>query len=293
MAFYDYCERITPLMNLDSNSLRSAEVYWNAAAETYEQKFSGTTVGRARRQAVWCDLERVFKSGERILELNCGTGIDAVFLAGKGVHILACDIAPRMIELAQDLAAQAELADPPDFRVLPTENLAALAQEDRFDGAFSNFSGLNCVDDLSQVAQDLGRLLKPRARFLICMMGRFVPWEIVWFLAHGKPRRAFLRLREDRTSYAGTPWLTIQRPTVAQITKQMEPAFRLLRWKGIGITVPPSYSEHLASRFPKLINRLAGLDQRIGALPLIRSMADCVLLEFERTAETSGDVSGR
>ena len=280
-------------MTLDSNSLRSAEIYWNDAAETYEQKFTGTTVGRARRYAVWRDLERAFKPGERILELNCGTGIDAVFLAGKGVHILGCDIAPRMIELAQELAAQAELTDPPDFRVLPTENLAAIAQEGPFDGAFSNFSGLNCVDDLSQVAQDLGRLLKPRARFLIVMMGRFVPWEIVWFLAHGKPSRAFQRLREDRTSYVGTPSLTIQRPTVAQITKQMEPAFRLLQWKGIGITVPPSYSEHLASRFPKLIERLAGLDQRIGTLPLIRNMADCVLLEFERTAETVADVTGR
>ncbi len=123
-------------MTLDSNSLRSAQVYWNAAAETYEQKFSGTTVGRARRHAVWRDLERVFKPGERILELNCGTGIDAVFLAGKGVHILGCDIAPRMIELAHELASQAELTAPPDFRVLPTENLAVLAQEGPFDGAF-------------------------------------------------------------------------------------------------------------------------------------------------------------
>jgi hypothetical protein len=73
----------------------------------------------------------------------------------------------------------------------------------------------------------------------------------------------------------------------------MEPAFRLLQWKGIGITVPPSYSEHLASRFPKLIDRLAGLDQHIGTLPLIRNMADCVLLEFERTAENGGDVTRR
>ncbi len=61
--------------------------------------------------------------------------------------------------------------------------------------------------------------------------------------------------------------------------------------KGIGITVPPSYAEHVAARFPKLIDRLAWLDQRIGALPLIRNMADCVLLEFERTAETGGDVT--
>ena len=280
-------------MNPDSNLLRPAEVYWNQAAETYEQKFTGTVIGRARRHAVWHDLERAFKSGDRILELNCGTGIDAVHLSGKGVHVLACDISPRMIELACELATQAKLANPPDFRVLPTENLAELAHEESFDGAFSNFSGLNCVQDLSQVARNVGYLLKPRARLLICMMGRFVPWEIVWFLAQGRPRRAFLRLREDRTRYTEAPWLTVQRPTVAQITKQMEPAFRLIRWKGIGITVPPSYSEHVARRFPKLIDNLAAIDQRIGSLPLLRNMADCVLLEFERTAETNNNAADK
>ena len=280
-------------MSFNSNSLQSAETYWNAAAETYEQKFTGTTIGRARRRAVWHDLERAFRPNERILELNCGTGIDAVFLAAKGVQILGCDIAPRMIELARDLAAQAELPNPPDFRVLPTENLIALEQEGPFDGAFSNFSGLNCVEDLSQVAQDLGRLLKPRARFLICMMGRFVPWEILWFLAHGRPQRAFLRLRDYRTSCAGVSGLTVQRPAVSQITRQMEPTFRLLRWKGIGITVPPSYLENLACRFPTLIDRLAGVDQHIGELPLFRDMADCVLLEFERTSEMNSNATGR
>lgn len=280
-------------MSLDSNSLHAAQVYWNTAAETYEQDFSGTTIGRTRRHAVWRDLERVFKPGERILELSCGTGIDAVFLAGKGIHLVACDIAPRMIELAQDLAAKTALANPPDFRVLPTENLIALAREDPFDGAFCSFAGLNCVQDLSQVAQDLGRLLKPSAHFIACIMGRFVPWEIVWFLGHGRPRRAVMRLREYHTDYANTTGLTIQRPTVGQITKQMAPAFRLLGWKGIGITVPPSYAEHLAGRFPKLIDRLAGLDQDIGHLPLFRNMADCVLLEFERTSETSANVTSR
>lgn len=274
-------------MNPESNLLRPAEVYWNQAAETYKQKFTGTVIGRARRRAVWHDLERAFKSGDRVLELNCGTGIDAVHLSGRGVHVLACDISPRMIELARDLAAQTKLADPPDFHVLPNENLAELPHEEPFDGAFSNFSGLNCVQDLSQVARNVGDLLKPHARLIICMMGRFVPWEIVWFLAQGKPRRAFLRLREDHTNYTSAPWLKIQRPTVTQITKQMEPSFRLVRWKGIGITVPPSYSEHVARRVPKLIDTLAAVDQRIGALPLFRNMADCVLLEFERTTEKS------
>jgi SAM-dependent methyltransferase len=267
---------------VDSNSLRSTQSYWNAAAETYAKKFSGTTVGHARRQAVWHDLERAFKPGQHILELNCGTGIDAVFLARKGIRVLACDIAPRMIELARALAAESQSATPPDFRILATENLATLRNEGPFDGAFSNFSGLNCVDNLSEVAIDLEALLKPRARLLLCMMGRFVPWEIVWFLARGRPHRALMSLINEHTHYGGNSDLRVQRPTVATITRQMAPAFRLVGWKGIGVTVPPSYTERWARHFPKLIDRLAAIDHRIGHLPLLRNMADCVLLEFER-----------
>jgi SAM-dependent methyltransferase len=259
-------------------------MYWDAAAETYRQNFTGTTVGHIRRRAVWKQLERVFRPGQHILELNCGTGIDAVFLGGKDIRVLACDISPRMIELAQSLAAITPISTPPGFRVLPTEHLPTLA-EGPFDGAFSNFAGLNCVADLAPVAASLGQLLKPGARFLTCMMGRFVPVEIAWYLAHGNPQRAFQRLRERQSSFRETESLTIHRPTVGEIARQMQPAFRLLRWKGIGITVPPSYAERFASRIPKLIQRLAAVDNAIGNLPLFRGMGDCVLLEFERVGE--------
>src|ERR1700759_1051819 len=135
----------------------------------------------------------------------------------------------------------------------------------------------------------------------MCMMGRFVPWEIVWFLAHGKPKQAVLRLREERTHYsnrgdatrAGGPIdLNIHPPSVGQIAEQMGEDFRLRAWKGIGITVPPSYTEHWASRFPRLIGRLAEIDRVLGPLPLFRSMADCVLLEFERRGESRGHANG-
>jgi hypothetical protein len=53
--------------------------------------------------------------------------------------------------------------------------------------------------------------------------------------------------------------------------------------RGIGITLPPSYLEYLAQKFPTVLDRLAHLDPRIGGLPLFRSIGDCILLRFERT----------
>jgi ubiquinone/menaquinone biosynthesis C-methylase UbiE len=263
------------------DAIRSAQAYWDLAANTYEQDFSGTLIGQTRRAAVRRDLTRIFHPGQRVLEINCGTGSDAVFLAQRGIRVLACDIAPRMIQLARERVAAASLDDSVSLRVLPTEELAALRNEPLFDGAFSNFSGLNCVEDLSAVASDLSRLLKPGSRVLLCVMGRFVPWEILWFLAHRDTKKAFRRFQSSSTfSLEGGP-LTVRRPSVKELARIFGPAFRLRQWKGVGITVPPTFLEKWAGRFPRLVRSLAGLDQALEYIPGLRSMADCAVIELE------------
>jgi SAM-dependent methyltransferase len=269
---------------MNTQSIDSAQAYWNTAAETYDLDFGNTLIGRAQRESIWREIGKVFTTGQRILELNCGTGIDAVFLANRGVRVLACDIAPRMIELAQRRANSTQTGGLIDFRALATENIEVLEREGLFDGAFSNFSGLNCVDDLPTVAQNLARLLRPGARLVLCMIGRFVPWEVAWYMARGNPRRAFLRFKKVTVGRIGEDALvSVRYPSVRKLAGIFSPGFRLKRRQGIGITLPPSYLEYLAQKFPLALNRLASFDRRIGSLPLMRSMGDCVLLQFERT----------
>jgi len=260
----------------------SSQAYWDNAAVKYDSNFSGTLIGQTRRLSVWRDLERVFHPGQRLLELNCGTGIDAIHLAARGIQVVACDISPRMIQIARQDAMTSGFEGSLDFRVLPTEELEMLASEAPFDGAFSNFSGLNCVEDLSAVSRNLARLLKPGAPLLACVMGHFVPWEIAWFLAHGKPSRALARVRDNGT-IVETGDLKIQRPSVQEMTRLFAPEFELRRWRGVGIAVPPSYMEHWAQRFPAVIRLLARADNLIDRLPLFRNLGDCILLEFSRT----------
>ena len=261
----------------------TARAYWNAAAGTYDQDFAGTLIGLTRREAVWRDLDRIVHPGQRILELNCGTGIDALHLAERGVRIVACDIAPRMIDLARQRVSTTKFAETIEFRALPTEEIGTLATEEPFDGAFSNFAGLNCVEDLSATSRDLRELLKPGASLLLCMIGRFVPWEILWFLAHSDPVRAVQRLRSGTSRAVEGGQLKVQYPSVRDIARVFAPSFRLRKWRGIGVTVPPSYVEHWASRFPRTTRALAAVDDRLGDLPVFRNMADAVLLTFERT----------
>jgi ubiquinone/menaquinone biosynthesis C-methylase UbiE len=265
-----------------------AQTYWDTAAETYAQDFSGTGIGEARRYAVWRRFAKIFSPGQKLLELNCGTGIDAVYLAEKGIQLVACDISSRMIELARQHAVSKNTSELIDFKVLPNEEIGSLIGEDVFDGAFSNFCGLNCVEDLEAVARELARLVRPGAPILLCMMGRFVPWEIAWFAARGEPGKALRRLRRNDFRSAGSGSVRIQRPSVKEMTRIMSPAFRLRSWGGIGVAVPPTYTENWMRRFPRLVRGLAGIDRLIGDLPFFRRLADCVLLEFECVKSRKG-----
>jgi ubiquinone/menaquinone biosynthesis C-methylase UbiE len=266
---------------MSSDPTDFVQTYWDAAAETYVRDFTGTSIGETRRYAVWRRLEKIFSPGQKLLELNCGTGIDAVHLAQRGIQLVSCDISLRMIELARQLAVSTNASDLIEFRVLRNEEIGSLEGENVFDGAFSNFCGLNCVQDLPAVTRELARLVRPGAPILLCMMGRFVPWEIAWFMARGEPGKALRRLRGNEFRSPEPGGICIQRPSVKEMARIMSPAFRLRRWSGVGIAVPPTYTESRMQHFPRMIKGLAGIDRMIGDLPLFRRMADCVVLEFE------------
>jgi hypothetical protein len=72
-----------------SASIHSARAYWDAAAETYDLDLANTLIGRVQRESIWNEIEKVFRPRLRILELNCDTGIDAIFLANRGVSVVS------------------------------------------------------------------------------------------------------------------------------------------------------------------------------------------------------------
>src|SRR5687767_5873290 len=168
---------------------------FDSVAPTYDRDFSDSAIGRAQRRAVWNEMDRAFHFGQRILEINCGTGIDALHMARRGLHVEACDSAPAMIALAERRASEAAGHLPIRFRCLSTEKLDELNSGTPYDGVLSNFSGLNCVWDLQPVVRSLSRLVRPGGRVVLCVFGTFCLWEVVWYLSAGNFRKAFRRLR--------------------------------------------------------------------------------------------------
>jgi SAM-dependent methyltransferase len=248
-------------------------------APDYDRSFTRSACGMTLRAMVWERLPAVFGTRERILELGCGTGEDAVHLARAGHRVVATDASGEMIRVARLKAVAAGCADRIEFRVMPIEALHTLPREQCFDGVFSNFGAINCVADVPRIARSLAARLPPAAPLMFVVMGRYVPWEWAWYLAHGDRQRAFRRL--DR---AGARWrgLTIHYPTPARLARQLAPLFETRRRTALGFVLPPSYAAQWLDTRPGWLAALAAVERV--TQPFAAGLADHYVLEAIRTS---------
>lgn len=262
--------------------VNQAGLAFDRIAGDYDDLFTRSSIGRAQRDAVWDVLRGTFRPGERVLELNCGTGEDALFMARMGMSVLACDASERMVAVAARRVAKEPGGDRVKVEIRAIEQIGGL-NAGMFDGAFSNFSGLNCVTDLAAVARRLADLIKPGGRLLLCLSSRICAWETLWFLAHGDVRRAGRRWRGAATVSLGEISVWVHYPTKKDIEKQFHPRFELRSCQGIGVFVPPSYVEHLASRYPGALRMLRALDRTVARWPVFRVIGDHTLFMLVRS----------
>jgi ubiquinone/menaquinone biosynthesis C-methylase UbiE len=263
-------------------TLTAAATAFDRIAATYDGQFTHTNIGQAQRKQVWQSLLAAFPVGSRILELNCGTGEDARFLVKHGRSVVACDASASMIDVAKRSDRNEGQSSNIEYLWLPNEQLGSFPAMRSFDGAFSNFSGLNCLADLSQVARDLANLVKPKGRLLICVWSHVCVAEILWCLLHGQLKKSTRRFQRNALARLGGLTISVTYHTVSGVRRSFSPWFELRSRRAIGLFVPPSYAEQWMSRNVKLLAGLELLDHAFAQLPLLRDLGDHVLLEFAR-----------
>ena len=98
-------------------------------------------------------------SGQRVLDLACGTGAVAELVARRGVEVVGIDLAPALIDQARARAAERELEI--DYRVGDVE---ALELEDASFDLVASTCGVMFAPDHEAVARELARVTKPEGR---------------------------------------------------------------------------------------------------------------------------------
>ena len=257
---------------------------FDCIAEEYDSIFTFSTIGRLQRQVVWNRLLAVFPAGGHILELNCGTGIDALFMMNAGMNVTACDASPRMIEVARQRTAKVNTRAG-EFVALSTEDLHALPGTAPFDGLLSNFAGLNCVTDLKTFTRQAARRLKPGAPLLLCFLTRFCLWESVYYLLRGDPRKALRRCGGISLARVGDFSFPVHYRTLSDLRQIFSPEFRLVAIEGVGITVPPSYLEPWIAAHPRVLRKMSAFDDIVRRWPGVRAVGDHMLVHLEKVCK--------
>jgi SAM-dependent methyltransferase len=261
--------------------MNEGSLAFDPMAADYDATFSRSTLGALLRRAVWQRLDVCFKPGDTVLEVNCGTGEDAVHLARRGVRVLATDASPSMIRVTRAKIEDAGVSGMVEANLLAIEELATgeVTRGRSFDGMLSNFGGLNCVPDLVGVAHAAAARLRAGASVVLCVMGPRVPWEWGWYLWRGEPRRAFRRLRRGGSRWRG---LTIRYPSVRTVRRAFESEFAVRRVAALGALLPPTYVEEWAARHPGFVARLDRWERRLETWPPMVWLADHYVMELVR-----------
>lgn len=245
---------------------------FDAAAADYDHIFTRTLLGRLLREAVHLEIAGTFQAGDRILELGCGTGEDALWLAHRGVAVRAVDQSAAMIRLARAKTAGLDIS----FSVVDL-NRDVLPREE-VDGVFSNFGALNCVRDRFLLGRRLARVVRTGGRMVFVVMGRYCPWEWFWFLARGDARRAFRRL----DGMTRTEGLDVFYPMPVDLDAEFAPYFRRTRHVGVGVLLPPTFAAGWIEQHPSAARVLSRLEHAVRRHYPATHLADHYLVEFER-----------
>ena len=214
------------------------------------------------RNKVYSHVLRHVPRGARILELNAGTGTDAVELAQRGYFVHATDIAPGMLNRLPEKLDRLELQD----RVTMEERSFLSLEEVQgapFDAVFSDLGGLNCIPDLTPVIQQLPKILRPGGTVTWVLMPHICLWEFAEVF-RGNFSLAFRRLSRGRVraQLEGLQF-DVYYFSARQVIRWFGDNFEVLALEGLSVLTPTAESKNFARRHPRLYRSLSWLDDRL------------------------------
>jgi SAM-dependent methyltransferase len=251
-------------------------------AAAYDGPTGNNALIQRMRHQLWSTVEETFPRGARLLDLGCGTGLDAVHFAQRGYQVHAIDSSSAMVARTQARARQQGLDGAVTAMALDMHELACLAGK-RFDGIYSDLGAMNCVLDLPAVARSCAALLGPQGRLVASVIGRWCPWEIAYYALRGQFRRALLRATREAAPVGlqrEVVWTRYLTP--GEFYRAFAADFALARYRSLCLFLPPPYLIGLCRRLPWLETLLGRLDDRLGTLPLVRDLGDHFLMVLAR-----------
>ena len=235
-----------------SNEWAAAKAF-SRQSYLFDAQYGNDTIVQYKRSRVRNHVMKYLSPHANILELNAGTGEDAVFFAQQGHTVHATDISQSMQHLLIEKAKAAGVHMRIGNEICSFTGLDQLKNRGPFDLVFSNFAGLNCTQDLAKVLLSLNELVKPGGIATLVILPKFCLWELL-MIFRGKFKtglRRFSGKGGTRAKVEGE-YFRCWYYNPSFVVRNLSTHFELIDLEGLCTLVPPSYLEGFAEKHPKI-----------------------------------------
>jgi ubiquinone/menaquinone biosynthesis C-methylase UbiE len=272
---------------MQDNKQETARAF-NLQSAIFDDLYQGNTIIQYKRERVRSHVLGHLPANSSILELNSGTGEDAVFFGKKGFRVHATDLSEGMLKVLLRKTTDNQLEDRVSQERCSFTELSELGQKGPYDMIFSNFAGLNCTADLKQVLRQFAPLLKPGGLVTLVILPRFCLWETL-LLLKGQFKTAFRRFfgKRGRKAHIEGTYFLCWYYSPAYVRNCLKKSFVCLGTEGLCTLVPPSYIEHFAESYPRLYSTLKRLESRWKNKWPWKNIGDYYIISFRKKGEGS------
>ncbi len=264
---------------------QQAETAFTKQSGIFDELYSGNTIVNYKRDRVRAHVLSFLQACSSILELNSGTGDDALFFARNGHKVHATDISTGMQRQLRRKVEDAGMESQVSNELRSYTKLTDLKNKGPYDLIFSNFAGLNCTDQLDKVLASFSDLLKPNGVVTLVILPKFCLWESL-LVFKGKFKTAFRRYFSSNGSAAhieGT-YFKCWYYNPSFVIKHLKNEFDILGVEGLCTIVPPSYIEHFAEKHPKVHRFLKAKEDKLKSTWPWKYIGDYYIISLKKKA---------
>ena len=267
---------------LNLNESTTAEAF-SKQSVLFDELYRANSIVSYKRERVRTHVSRYLKNQSQILELNSGTGDDAIYFANKGHTVHATDISMGMQWELKKKSDQEGLSTKISTELCSFTKLDNLKARGPYDMIFSNFAGLNCTPDLQSVLLSFTHLLKPAGTITMVILPKFCLWEFL-LIFKGKFKTAFRRLlyKNGAPAHIEGTHFKCWYYNPSYIINTLKDTFDEVEIEGICTLVPPSYIEGFAEKHPKAYNILKKLEEKLRHHWFWRNVGDYYIITFKK-----------
>jgi len=264
------------------NELKVAEAF-TKQAEIFDQLYGDDKVVQYKRKRVRDHILKYAKEKGSMLELNCGTGEDAIFFAQKGFQVHATDISSGMLDVLKRKVKGSVYENRITTELCSFTELEMLSGRRAFDYLYSNLGGLNCTADLNKVLESLGDLVREGGVITLVIISKFCLWEFL-LMFKGKFTTAFRRILSANGRAAQVEGKNFRcwyyNPSF--LRKSLKDKFDLIDLEGLCTIVPPSYIYNFADKYPKGFQLMINTEERLKNKWPWNRTGDYFIISFRR-----------